>query len=143
MRRYISVVVAISLLVAAASPALAAKSRSVTERYDKPAAGVRVGSARTGVWYYDCLEGTGCVHVPVRPGELTADIEVDDDAGTPVQVKVFAYMGEELAEFCTFSDESIPLDGVSELLIMVINGECANGQPSVVTSGDVNVTLTR
>ncbi len=132
----------VGLMMVVTVPTSAGRARQVTETYSKPAAGAYLGPIQTGAWYYDCLEGTGCVRVPLRRNELTAAIVVDDAAGAPVAVKVYSFGGDRIAEFCTESG-AIPVAGIGELLIMVVNGACTDGQPSVVTTGEVHVTLTR
>jgi hypothetical protein len=136
------IAVAASTLVLMGQPASAAYSRTVTNSYETSVVGAFVGPVESGAWYYDCLSGTGCVHVPVHHGETEADIAVHDRLGHSVETKVFAYMGSELAEFCTTTGEKpIHVGGVGELLIMVINGTCKDGTPSVVTSGTITVTF--
>lgn len=127
-----------------APPAPARIERVVEIKYDHPSASVApVGGFPTN-W------PEGGTEIPLGADDIYIKIEVTDQAGQ--KVSGFISQGDldgngvnddGYANFCGAHPEPVPLSAPGQTIIGVYlaSGVCADGTPSVMTTGTIKVTL--
>ena len=144
-------VLSLALSVARASAGPRAVRRTITARYVAPMAGyytptpVGVGGA------CDSEASIGCVVFETYANERFIRVRISDDIGDPVAAVIWQDQpGDDIgqgyapvAELCgrTTSWQVLPWPG-RDVEIAVYNGACDDGSVSIVTQGEIRVTLT-
>lgn len=117
-------------------------SRSRTEKVAYEAAS---GLALLGHGASTCLAGQDqatCVSVRTATNDRWLAVKIEDQSGEAVAGTV-TQNGAFLAEFCGSTDKPIRVTPGPEVNISLYAGSCADGTPSVVTSGVLHATFSK
>ena len=156
MRKTIITLVAVGLVAGALlAPAAEAgkkkkrKARVVTATYHTPAGGVATPVVSGGI--SSCTTGVanvGCIEVPTTAKDRYVKIKVTDASGQNVGGYVSQGdtngdgIGDLFGDFCGAHSSPVPITPGRPLKVSVYSGTCADGSPSVVTTGTIKATFT-
>ena len=144
MKRYLVVLLALSMVFATLTSAHAGKKKA-------PKKTTRVESVDYFAPAYFSWNPTGehnigGVSVPTAMGENFVSVEIEDMTGMPVSAAV----GQDpegdgtvtTTDFCTSTEEPLPIDPGLEVVVFVFVGPCTSPPgPAFATQGTVHVTL--
>ena len=157
MRKTLTTLLAIGLVggallapAAEAGKRTKSKPRVVKATYHTPALGVATPVVSGGI--STCTNGAanvGCIEIPTTARDRYVKIQVTDASGQNVGGYVSQGdtngdgIGDLFGDFCGKHRSPVPITPGRPLKVSVYGGTCADGSPSVVTTGTIKATFTR
>lgn len=145
MKKTLATVIAVVLCaMASAIPAQAGGQHGVRKDsipYEGP-----TGIALVGHGAGTCRDGqsaVNCVQFPTGSRDHWVSVEIDDSLGGPVAAIITQGTAEPLAEFCGRIEKPVRIKPGFAVEVSLYSGSCADGTPSVATSGSVTAFFTR
>lgn len=157
MRKTLATLVAVGLVGGALlAPAAEAgkkkkksKPRVVTATYHTPAIGVATPVVSGGASRCDGTLNVGCAEFPTTGKDRYVRIQVTDASGQNVGGYVSQGdtngdgIGDLFGEFCGKHTTPVAITPGRPLKVSLYGGTCADGSPSVVTTGEIKATFTK
>lgn len=113
-----------------------APAMTVEAPYTAPAVGLATTIGNSGVWWYDCDQGLGCVVITVPKGAGLMTLEVIDDHSDATM----GMLGSTHERFCNALAAPERVTPGEEVFVHLPSGEC-RGAPAVNTQGIVRATF--
>ena len=158
MRKTVVTILAVGLVAGALlAPAAEAgkrkkkksKPRVVSAAYQTPAIGVATPAVSGGASICPNDPNIGCVEFPTTRKDRYVKIEVTDASGQEAGGYVSQGdtngdgVGDLFGDFCGGHSAPISITPGRPLKVSLYAGTCADGSPSIVTSGTVKATFTK